>query len=313
MAKKQKSAEKKKAATTDQLPCNCRDEGGDCWNSDCDNNGQKCPGDCESRCVGDKPSATAIEKSYDPAVKVDLITSSRYQTRKTLGDIGSLAADIAVHGILNPVTIRKVAFDFELIAGHRRLQAAKEAGLATVPAIVVTCDESTAAEMCVVENMQRLDLTPIEEAEGVKALLDTGHTRKDAADRLGRSEKWVARRANLLNLIPEIKEKVGDDEDVIGLIPLAGLELIASMPSEVQESLVKYFWDYGGITIGQIEGQICRMMRDLAKAPFRTADCQNCQKRTGAQPDLFDANMSGRARSETAWTRGATRRSVTRP
>lgn len=267
--------------------CRHADAENRCANPDANGQGRECLG-----CEDHEAAVTAIGKTYEPAVDVESIAPSRYQTRKTLGDISALAADIAVHGIMNPVTVRKAGDGFELIAGHRRLAGAKEAGLSTIPAIVATCDDGTAAEMCVVENMQRVDLTPIEEAEGIKALLDTGHTQQDAADRIGRSVKWVARRANLLNLIPEIRDAIGDADNALGLIPIAGLELIAALPEYLQNE-VKRRCAYNPTTVGLIQRVIAESMRDLAKAPFVTADCQVCQKRTGAQPDLFDTDLSG--------------------
>lgn len=225
-------------------------------------------------------------------IDVELIAPSRYQTRRKLGDITSLAESIKAHGLINPVTLRRVGDGYELIAGHRRLAAVKEVGLPMISAFEIDPDERTAAEMCVAENMQRINLSPIEEAEAVKALLDTGHTLQDAADRLGRTPRWVARRASLTSLIPAIADAIGDDDSPIASIPLAALEAIAPLPPEVQEAVCRRA-HHCPATVSQVGQWIAEHMRDLDAATFAKDECRACTLRTGALPNLFDAVPPG--------------------
>ena len=235
---------------------------------------------------------TAHDKRAYTEIGVELVAQSPYQTRRSI-DAGELVESIRAFGVLNPVTVRKRGvglFDgkttYEMIAGHRRLAAARILGMEFIPAIVIACDDRTAAEMCVAENMQRVNLSPLEEAEGVRALLDTGHTAQDIADRLGKSRQWVARRANLLNLCEKVRERLENPDDELSLAPVAGLEVIAGFPPEMQ---VKILGRSSSFTLGGINQAAARLMRGLDDAPFLTEGCVGCQKRTGCQPDLFDA------------------------
>jgi hypothetical protein len=162
-----------------------------------------------------------------------------------------------------------------------------------------------AAEMCVTENMQRMDLSPLEEAEGVKALLDTGHTQQDVADRIGKTRQWVARRANLLNLCPLAKEAFGDTDCTFSLCPIEGLELISALPENVQvEVVTRYSEDCCAPVIGDIKRCIEALMHELKDAPFSVKDCSECPKRTGVQPDLFEGRETcplGRCLDADCW------------
>ena len=227
-------------------------------------------------------------------IGVGLLVESPYQTRKRVGDIEGLAASILQAGIICPVTVREIkGGKYELVAGHRRAVAAKTAGLASVPAIVLEdCDDQTAAELCVTENMQRSDLTPMEEAHGVAALLATGHTAQDVADRLGRSRQWVALRANLLNLNKDIQKQIDDPESRFSVLPIAGLELIATLP-EAMQKMVANMLQHSPPTVAHVKRMIGNIMGDLGHVSFDTGACAKCLKRTGAQPDLFDVDGGG--------------------
>ena len=239
-------------------------------------------------------------------ILVEGIKDSPYQTRKKIGDISELVGSVRQFGIINPVTVRKIGKGHELIAGHRRLAAVRKAGLQTIPAIVVDCDDRAAAELCVTENLQRIDLSPLEEAEGVRSLLDTGHSRQDIALRLGKSEKWVARRANLNKLCKGVVKLYEDSESTFSRMPVEGLELIAALPAEAQQRLLLSSLPVMAPTLARIRGAIANEMHDLKGAPFATADCLECIKRTSVQPDLFEGADScplGRCLDSQCWTR----------
>lgn len=221
-------------------------------------------------------------------VEVKLLKPSPYQTRKD-GDVSDLAASIRTYGVLNPVTIRMVDDEYELIAGHRRWKAAVEAELTLIPAIVIVCDDQTAAEMCVTENMQHKGLSPIEEAEGVNALIATKHTLDDIANRLGRTRQWVARRASLVCLMPGIRARVEKPGDVLSQCPIEILEIMARMPYDAQDTLLGMFGNGGSIpSASTMRARAEALMCSLKNPPFSIKQCQACIKRTGVAPDLFD-------------------------
>ncbi len=221
-------------------------------------------------------------------VEVQKLRPSPYQTRKD-GDVSDLAVSIRTYGVLNPITIRMVDDEYEVIAGHRRWKAAVEAELTLIPAIVIECDDQTAAEMCVTENMQRKGLSPIEEAEGVNALIVTKHTLDDIANRLGRTRQWVARRASLVFLMPGIRARVEKPGDVLSQCPIEILEIMARMPWDAQDTLLGMFGNGGSIpSAATMRARAESLMCSLNNPPFVVKQCQTCTKRTGVSPDLFD-------------------------
>ena len=140
---------------------------------------------------------------------VDEIEKSTVQPRKTFDEtaIRELAASIAACGILNPLTVRRKGTAYELVAGERRLRAAKLAGLAEVPCIILNADMETASLMAVVENIQREDLDFIEEAQGIRCLLDRfDMSQEQAARLLGKSQSSVANKLRLLRHTPAVLE-----------------------------------------------------------------------------------------------------------
>ena len=140
---------------------------------------------------------------------VDEIEKSTVQPRKTFDEtaIRELAASIAACGILNPLTVRRKGTAYELVAGERRLRAAKLAGLAEVPCIILNADMETASLMALVENIQREDLDFIEEAQGIRCLLDRfDMSQEQAARLLGKSQSSVANKLRLLRHCPAVLE-----------------------------------------------------------------------------------------------------------
>ena len=119
-----------------------------------------------------------------------------------------LADSIREHGIIQPLTVRRLSSGYyQIIAGERRWRAARIAGLAEVPAIVIEADDRKMTELSLIENLQREDLDPIEEAEGYKTLMDNYQlTQEEAAERVGKSRSAVANSLRLLGLCPEVRQ-----------------------------------------------------------------------------------------------------------
>lgn len=142
-------------------------------------------------------------------VPIEDIIPNRFQPRLTFDDRGleELASSIKQHGIIQPLVLRRVNDKYEIIAGERRYKAATLAGLNTVPAIISNIDDNKSAEVAIVENVQRRNLTPIEEARSYKNLLDKGYlTQSELAKKMGISQSAIANKLRLLNLDEEVQQ-----------------------------------------------------------------------------------------------------------
>ena len=154
-----------------------------------------------------------IHKRRVLELSVDAIRPNPMQPRQIFSEeaLRELAASISAHGILQPLTVRRTGSGWELVAGERRLRAAKLAGLRTVPCLETSVDDCKSAELALVENLQREDLGYFEEAEAIAAYLRrTGRTQEEAAAALGRSPSAVANKLRLLRLSPVCREKLGE-------------------------------------------------------------------------------------------------------
>ena len=123
-------------------------------------------------------------------------------------ELQALADSISVHGIIQPLTVRETASGYyQIIAGERRWRASRIAGLSDVPVVVIDADDKKAMELALIENLQRQDLNPVEEALGYQSLIEEyGLTQEEAAGRVGKSRPTVANALRLLNLCPEALE-----------------------------------------------------------------------------------------------------------
>ena len=191
-------------------------------------------------------------------VPIQLVEPRKEQPRTLFEKekIEELADSIRVHGILSPLTVRKIDEGYyQIIAGERRWRAAREAGLIEVPVRIVEADDKKALEIALVENLQREDLSPIEEARGYKALMDEfGLTQEDAAQRVSKSRPAVANALRLLLLPEEIMQLVEGGELFVGsarallalkddekILKAAHMVINKNMSVREVESLVKKF------------------------------------------------------------------------
>ena len=152
-------------------------------------------------------------------VPIEYLRANPFQPRHRFGeeDQESLVASIREHGILQPILVRRVisegedAGSYEIIAGERRWRAAQEARLTRVPVLIRDFDDSEALEIALVENVQRVDLSPIEEAGGYQRLIDEfGHTQEALGQLIGRSRSHIANTLRLLNLPEEVRDMLAD-------------------------------------------------------------------------------------------------------
>lgn len=141
-----------------------------------------------------------------------LIEPNREQPRKTFEPeaMQELTRSIAMHGVVTPITVRKTDGEYyQIIAGERRWRAARSAGLTEIPALVIEADDKTVMELALIENLQRQDLNPVEEAQGYQSLMEEyGLTQEQVAERVGKSRPAVANALRLLALPESAQEMV---------------------------------------------------------------------------------------------------------
>ena len=154
-------------------------------------------------------AALRADPSENLYLPISQVECNADQPRKHFDEeaLDELADSIREHGILQPLTERRLSSGYyQIVAGERRRRAARLAGLTEVPAIVIEADERKMTELALIENLQREDLDPIEEAEGYKKLMDSYHmTQEEVASRVGKSRSAVANALRLLGLCPEVR------------------------------------------------------------------------------------------------------------
>ncbi len=186
---------------------------------------------------------------------VGLVEPNPHQPRHHFdhSQMEDLISSIQTHGVLQPIVVTPSgAGKYELIAGERRLRAAKIAGLETIPAIVRTATEQQKLELALIENIQRQELNPLEEAEAYLRLQNEFNlTQEDLAKRAGKSRSQVANTIRLLNLPEPIKEAVAQ-----GRISASNARTLLSLPSEDERMAMFQVMLEGNFTVRQTEARI---------------------------------------------------------
>ena len=163
--------------------------------------------------LGDFEEETRENSPYK-LLPIHKVEPNRNQPRQDFDEeeLEALAESLATHGILQPLTVRELDSGYyQIIAGERRWRAARMAGLTEVPAVIIEADDKKAMELALIENLQRQDLNPVEEALGYQSLMsDFGLTQEETAQRVAKSRPAVANALRLLNLSQAILEKVRD-------------------------------------------------------------------------------------------------------
>ena len=225
------------------------------------------------------------------------ISVGKNNPRKTFDQesIKELADSIAQKGVLQPILVRPKGKRYELVCGERRYRASKIAKIESIPANIRELDDDEAFEMQIIENLERKDVHPLEEAEAFKRMLDSGrYTQADIAAKMAKPESYIAQRLKLVELIPEIKKDFFSGELGIG----QAVDL-ARIPQNSQKELYESLhsgWNPGYGTQESLRKRIDNSFYELDDAVFDTADetlvpkagaCHNCPKRSGANPVLF--------------------------
>ena len=197
------------------------------------------------------------ESSGSLSVPISQVESYSGQPRKHFDEesLQELADSITEHGIIQPLTVRKLSSGYyQIIAGERRWRAARLAGLQEVPVIVMEADDRKAAELAMIENLQREDLNPMEEAAGFQSLIETYHmTQEEAAQRVGKSRSAVTNALRLLGLSPSVRKLVEENKLTAG----HALALVPLSPS-LQESAANAIIA-GGLSVRQTEALVKRL------------------------------------------------------
>lgn len=185
-------------------------------------------------------SIEEISSASTVKLKINEIEPNRDQPRKTFDEkaLSELADSISEHGVIQPLLVRPVQDGYQLVAGERRWRAARLAGLTEVPVVVRELSDSETMEIALIENLQREDLNPIEEAEGLQLLIDTyGLTQDECAKRVGKSRPAITNALRLLNLPEKLSELVKDAMISAGharaLLPLGDEDKMLEIANEI--------------------------------------------------------------------------------
>ena len=216
-------------------------------------------------------NAVEEPKNSIQMIKISQIDPKPNQPRKTFENeaLSQLADSISTHGVLQPIIVRWMESGrYQIIAGERRWRASKLAGLNEIPAVVVEEDDLKAAQIALVENIQREDLNPIEEALAYRALAEDYHmTQEEIAQQVGKSRSAIANMLRLLDLPEEVYAFVVNGQLSAGharaLLGLKDATLIADLAKKV----VEY-----GLSVRDVEAQVKKLNRPEKEAPEKAAD-----------------------------------------
>ena len=206
-------------------------------------------------------------------ISVDAIAANPRQPRKRFGEEGleSLAASIREQGVLSPVILRRGRDGYELVAGERRLRAARLAGLRTVPAIVREVADAQALELALVENIQREDLNAVEEAEAFRRLIaDSGQSQEAVARRVGRDRSTVSNALRLLRLPRKIL-----DDIVAGRLTEGHARALLALEREADQLRVRDRIVKSGLSVRGAEALVRRQRGPAAAARRRPRQDHN--------------------------------------
>ena len=208
---------------------------------------------------------SATEQDRLKNLPVDAVTRGQYQPRRHFDEaaLQELAASIKTQGVLQPIVVRQQGGSYEIIAGERRWRAAQLAGLDQIPAIIRELDDETTAAVALIENIQREDLNPLEEAVALQRLLDEFvMTHQQAADVVGRSRAAVSNLLRLLELTDSVKNSLAQGQIDMGHAR-ALLGLSTTDQVELAQQIIKQKW-----SVRETERQV---KKRLNPAPVSTA------------------------------------------
>lgn len=244
-------------------------------------------------------TSPAVEKAQEPAsaaqeLLIKNIAANPYQPRCNFDEekLQELAASIKEFGVVQPVVVRKKGRSYELVAGERRLRAAGLAGLTKVPAIVKDYDDAKMMEIALIENIQRHDLNPIEEAQGLRRLMQEFKlTQEQTAEKVGRSRSAVTNILRLLNLPEQVQKQI-----INGVLTMGQAKQLLGLPKqeqmcEVAEAIIANGWS-SRMTEDVVrklkEGKKLKIVRELIEEEAKNKDNKEKKpKREPTENDIF--------------------------
>jgi len=194
-------------------------------------------------------------------IPLELLVPNPDQPRRSFGDMADLVSSIKEKGVLEPVLVRPTGEKYQIIAGERRFRASVEAGLSQIPCVEIDVDDRGVLEISLIENLQRRDLSPFEEADGLQKLCDKFlYTHEEVAKKLGKARTSVTETLTLNHIAPDLREKCRE----AGIGARSTLLLIARQPN--RESMVRTIEEikHAGLTRDEV-----RKMKDDRKGPGR--------------------------------------------
>ena len=210
------------------------------------------------------------ESSGSLSLPISQVETCSSQPRKRFDDesLQELADSISQHGIIQPLTVRKLSSGYyQIIAGERRWRAARLAGLQEVPVIVIEADDRKAAELAMIENLQREDLNPMEETAGFQSLIESYHmTQEEAAQRVGKSRSAVTNALRLLGLTPSVRKLVEE-----GKLSAGHARALVPLSPSLQESAANAIVS-GGLSVRQTEALVKRLSAEKKEAQVKDPD-----------------------------------------
>ena len=210
------------------------------------------------------------ESSGSLSLPISQVETCSSQPRKRFDDesLQELADSISQHGIIQPLTVRKLSSGYyQIIAGERRWRAARLAGLQEVPVIVIEADDRKAAELAMIENLQREDLNPMEEAAGFQSLIESYHmTQEEAAQRVGKSRSAVTNALRLLGLTSSVRKLVEE-----GKLSAGHARALVPLSPSLQESAANAIVS-GGLSVRQAEALVKRLSAEKKEAQVKDPD-----------------------------------------
>ncbi len=215
------------------------------------------------------------------SLEIRHISPNPYQPRRDFDEerLRELAESIATHGVVQPVIVRRVDEEYELVAGERRWRAAKLAGLQEIPALLQELSDRDVMEIALIENLQREDLNPVEEAHAYRVLQsEFGLTQKELAERVGVSRPQVANMLRILQLPEEVREMIAD-----GRLSVGHAKVILGLPEEARETFAR--------RIAQAEVSV-REAERLAQG--RSASTDGDEQRHSPEADVFIKDLERR-------------------
>ena len=213
-------------------------------------------------------------------------------------ELQALAESISIHGIIQPLTVREMTSGYyQIIAGERRWRAARIANLSEIPVVIVEADDKKAMELALIENLQRQDLNPVEEALGYQSLMEEyGMTQEEAAGRVGKSRPAVANALRLLNLCPEVLEHVR-----VGSLSAGHARAVLILKNEKKQQQAAQKIMALGLSVRQAELLCKNMTREPVKEPKVTlavdyiGECEkNLSKHLGRGVKIVNGKRKGR-------------------